>query len=597
MGAQRVRLVAAAILTIGLLAGGLLRVTPAVGAAGDLAPDFAGVGFRVDSFFADQRSGLARMGGGAEAAAVDAAGRMVAITGGPRRGTVTVARYLPDGQLDPSFGSGGAAVVQLFPVTENPNDPDDRNPYVSDAFIQADGMLVIAGGKEGRFGAGNSFLARIDLGSAALDPSFGTGGIVGLPGGTFAEGLTEDSSGRPVIAGYAQPGDIAFVARFTAAGAPDPSFGEGGLKRTFLRGVKGSAGGFGTVTAVGEEIVAASGLTEAAGGYVVRYLPDGQLDSGFGREGIARFFPDAPLFARTTALQQLPDGKLLVLADLSGPLFLTRLDRDGQVDRSFGFEGTVTATPKAAGDRNSEGFSPGGLAVEASGRIVVAGTLNGHNGGCYRPTARPPLPTPGCFPGTSDRLGIARYLPSGAADCSFGHRGVVLDKFAEGLERIGVANAFIDPPGRLLLAGAEGTEAQQGFLAAGIQLGPAPSRRLAAGVGLTAVTGSSWADPSLAELRRDRLRLLLRIRDPLANRCSPSDLAAKLVTPSSKPTVIARARDLVGEAGKGSLRFVFTEEGPALLHQRKGIRLRLVVTLRHGGGERQPVLRRKVLLR
>lgn len=595
MGVHRAGRIAAAILTIGLLAGALLRVPPAVGAAGDLAPDFAGVGFRVDSFFADQRTGLARMGGGAETAAVDSAGRLVAITGGPREGTVTVARYLPNGQLDASFGAGGAAVVRLFAATENPNDPDDHNPYVTGAYVQADGKLVLAGGKEGRFGTGKSFLARLDLTSAALDTSFGAGGVVGVPGETVAEGLAEDSSGRPVVAGRAYPGNVAFVARFTAAGAPDPSFGEGGLEHTFLPGVKGSAGGFGTVITVGDEIIAASDLTEAAGGFAARYQPDGQLDPGFGREGIARFLPDAPLFVRTIALQQLPDGKLLVLGDLTGPLFLTRLDRDGSVDRSFGFEGTVTATPKAASDRNSEGFSPGGLAVEASGRIVVAGTANGRHGGCYRAMSRPPQP--GCFPGTSDHLAVVRYLPSGAADCSFGHRGVAHYKFAEGLERIGVANSFIDPPGRLLLVGAEEAEAGQGFLAAGIELGPPPSRRLPVGVGPTEITGSSWANPSLAELRLDRLRLLLRIRDPLTRRCSPSDLAAKLVTPTDKPTVIARARDLVGQAGKGSLRFVLTEEAAALLRQREGIRLRLVVTLRHSGGERQPVLRRKVLLR
>lgn len=595
MGAQRLGRISAAILTIGLLVGTFMRVTLAMGAAGNLAPDFAGVGFRVDSFFAEQRTGLARMGGGAEVAAVDSAGRLVAITGGPRKGDVTVARYLPNGQLDPSFGAGGAAVVQLFAATENPNDPDDHNPYLTGAYIQADGALVIAGGKEGRFGVGKSFLARIDLTPAALDTSFGAGGIVGVPGETVAEGLTEDSGGRPVVVGYSQPGDVAFIARFTTAGAPDPSFGEGGLEHTFLPGVKGSAGGFETVITVGDEIIAASGLTEAAGGFAARYQPDGQLDPGFGREGVARFLRNAPLFARTDALQQLPDGRLLVLGDLGGPLFLTRLDRDGRVDRSFGSEGTVTATPKAASDRNSEGFSPGGLAVEGSGRIVVAGTANGRNGGCYRPMSRPPQP--GCFPGTSDHLAVVRYLPSGAADCSFGHRGVAHYKFAEGLERIGVANSFIDPPGRLVLAGSEEAEAGQGFLAAGIELGPAPSRRLPTRAGPVEVTGAGWADRSLAKLRRDQLRLLLRISDPLTRRCSPADLAAKLVTPTEKPTVIARARDLVGAAGKGSLRFVLTEEAAALLRGRKGIRLRLVVTLRHSGGERRPVLRRKVLLR
>lgn len=591
MGEQRLGAVFAVVLVASVLAGAILHTSPAAAAAGDLAPDFAGVGFRVDSFFADQRTGLARMNGGAQAAAVDASGRLLAIAGGPRRGTVTIVRYLPDGQLDPSFGAGGAAVVRVFAATEDPSDPNDRNPYIVGAYVQADGILVIAGGREGRWGAGAAFVARIDLASAAPDPTFGAGGISAVPGETVVEGLAEDGSGRPVVSGRAYPGDLAFVGRFSTAGELDASFGEGGLSITSLHDAKGNVGGFGPVATVGDEIVAATGLTEAAGGFVVRYLPDGGLDSGFGHNGIARFLPDAPLFVQTAALHPLPDGKLLVLGDLSGPLFLTRLDSNGSVDRGFGFKGTITAKPQAAAARYSEGFSPGGVAVEPDGRIVVAGTINGTAGGCYRAADRLAGPSPGCFPGSSDYLGLARYLPSGAADCSFGHGGVAHYKLAEGIERIQVAGAFVSPLGRLLLAGGEGSGATQGVLAAGVQLGSPPSQRLPASVGPTKVLAATWTGFSLAKLRQGRLRLLLRLRDPLAERCSPSDLAAKLVTPWSKPAVIARARDLVGKSGRGTLRFGLVKEAPKLLRGRKSIRLRVVVTLRHGGGERQPILR------
>ena len=598
MGAQRLRGIFVAVLTVGLLGGSLSHASPAAAAAGELDRSFAGVGFRVDSFFADQRTGLARMAGGAQAVAVDPAGRLIAITGGPRRGTVTIARYLPNGELDASFGSGGAAIVQLFPAIEDPNDPNDRNPFVADAYLQADGKLVIAGGREGGLGAGGSFIARIGLGSATLDPSFGVGGMVAVPGETVVGGLTEDSSGKPVVAGRFYPGYRAFVGRFTAAGAPDPSFGQGGQVVTFLPGVKGtSAGGFAPVVAVGDEIVAASAQAEASGGFAARYQHNGKLDPGFGDKGIARFLPDARMFVSSIALQPLPEGKLLVLGDRAGPLFLTRLDEDGKVDRGFGFGGTITATPKAATDNKSQGFSPGGLVVEPSGRIVVAGTINGSSGGCYRVAARRDRPTPGCFQGSSDHLAVARYLPSGAADCSFGHGGISRHDFASGLQRIGVAGAFIDPAGRLLLGGSEGTEGQQGFLAAAIQLGPPPRHRLRSSVGPTRVRGANWIDPSFAALRQGQLRLAVRIRDPLTRRCSPSDLAAKLVTLWSKPEVIARARKMVGMSGKGSLGFGLTEEAGKLLGQRKSMRLRLVLTLRHGGGERQPILRREILLR
>jgi uncharacterized delta-60 repeat protein len=70
-------------------------------------------------------------------------------------------RYLPDGSLDPSFGTEGK-VVTPFP----------GNAYAEDLAIEPDGAIVAAGG-----GAGYFALARYTT-QGRLDPTFGVRGKV-----------------------------------------------------------------------------------------------------------------------------------------------------------------------------------------------------------------------------------------------------------------------------------------------------------------------------------------------------------------------------------------------------------------------------------
>ncbi len=112
---------------------------------------------------------LTDFGGGSDdrgyALAVQSNGRIV--VAGTSSGNFAVARYLPSGALDPSFGTGGKATFD-FGGTDQ----------AYDVAIQADGKMVIAGDSSGA----GAVLRCNDVG--VLDGTFGSAGKVLLAAGT-----------------------------------------------------------------------------------------------------------------------------------------------------------------------------------------------------------------------------------------------------------------------------------------------------------------------------------------------------------------------------------------------------------------------------
>jgi uncharacterized delta-60 repeat protein len=191
-----------------------------------------------------------------------------------------LARYLPDGRLDPTFGTGGKVTTDLG--------GDER---FSALVLQPDGKLVAAG----------TVLARY-LPDGRLDPSFGGGGTVttdfgGLYDIVFALVLQPD--GKLVAAGE---GDFA-LARYLPDGQLDPSFGTGGMVTTDVGGLP-----FALVLQPDGTLVAAG----FAGGYnfgLVRYLPDGSLDATFGPvNALVAFQPIPATFDFTPDPTGCPEG-------------------------------------------------------------------------------------------------------------------------------------------------------------------------------------------------------------------------------------------------------------------------------------------------
>ncbi len=152
-----------------------------------------------------------------------------------------------------------------------------------------------------------------------------------------------------------------------------------------------------------------------------------------------------PLTGFATAVIQQPDGKILVAGESNGHFSLTRVTAPGALDTSFGVRGSVITTFGGNEDR------PNAISLLPDGRILLAGMSQ---------TA------------SSTRTALARYLPNGMPDSTFGVGGVKLitsGPAAGGQGGQGVRGASavaILPSGQIEIAGTTGTSTKQDWFIA-----------------------------------------------------------------------------------------------------------------------------------
>jgi len=156
---------------------------------------------------------------------------VVADDTGPTHG-FTIVRLLPGGGLDPEFAGTG---VVTTPIPS----PGTAKGASTDVIVQPDGRIVASGyGYDGSGMEADQKLAAVRyLANGKPDPSFGGAGT-GIfsqqiaAGPEWAERLAMTPSGKILLAGAYSPvpKDRSFaVMRLDANGAPDPTFGTGGL--------------------------------------------------------------------------------------------------------------------------------------------------------------------------------------------------------------------------------------------------------------------------------------------------------------------------------------------------------------------------------
>jgi uncharacterized delta-60 repeat protein len=127
------------------------------------------------------------------------------------------------GDLDPTFGNGGKVTTAI-------GSGNDRGSSVA---LQSDGKIVVAGYSDN--GSNYDFALMRYTVAGALDAGFGDGGKVTTSISSsydFGHSVAVQSDGKIVVAGYSggiYPANADFaLARYTAAGALDTSFGSGG---------------------------------------------------------------------------------------------------------------------------------------------------------------------------------------------------------------------------------------------------------------------------------------------------------------------------------------------------------------------------------
>jgi uncharacterized delta-60 repeat protein len=184
---------------------------------------------------------------------------------------------------------------------------------------------------------------RCLLSAGALDPTFGSGGVVTTSlsrGIDTAYAVLIQPNGKLVEAGIAN-GPMALV-RYNADGSLDSSFGSRG--QGFVVSKIG-AGSWISYAALDPGITDTSGneaIVEAGGSTVARFNPNGSIDTSFGNKGTVT----VPYTTAGVVVQQVGTSYDIVVAGDNGSAFeLTRFTSSGKLDTSFGSNGTAMLSP------------------------------------------------------------------------------------------------------------------------------------------------------------------------------------------------------------------------------------------------------------
>jgi uncharacterized delta-60 repeat protein len=314
----------------------------------------------------------------AQAVAVQSDGKIL-VAGFGQNGTTNtgvfnydfaLARYNTDGSLDTTFGNAGQVFAGSTVGT-------DRAYAV---LIQPDGKIVVAGHMIASNGINNDFAVARYLSTGAPDTSFGSGGVAALSisNRDFAYTAALQADGSIVLAGEvgddtADPSDVG-VARFTSAGVPDSTFGTGGSVRIDYSGIDESDEAESiAVQADGKIVVAGFTLSGVTLDYMVaRLTTDGSRDTTFGNGGhVITPFGTGQDFARALAIQS--DGAIVVAGSGSSNTVtdfgLVRYLPSGALDTSFDGDGLLGVDFFGAGD------SAEAIAIQPDSRIVAAGVV------------------------------------------------------------------------------------------------------------------------------------------------------------------------------------------------------------------------------
>src|SRR6185437_3540149 len=225
-----------------------------------------------------------------------------------------------------SFGAGGTVTTDIRGT--------DSSDAAWSVALQPDGKLVVAGSTAGP--SGDAFALARYTPTGALDTTFGSSGrvITGFGGDQdWAQAVAVQADGKIVAAGKTGHqccgGTFDFaLARYTAGGTPDTTFGTGGKVTTDFAGSTDNAHALviqadGKILAGGERLPGGNASGASFDFALARYQPGGALDPAFGAGGLVTTdFPGHNDHTYALALQQ--DGRVVAAGDSSPDFALAR---------------------------------------------------------------------------------------------------------------------------------------------------------------------------------------------------------------------------------------------------------------------------------
>lgn len=299
---------------------------------------------------------------------VQAGGRIIATARPNALDDFAIVGFTMAGALDAGYGDGGVVRVDFHGGID----------HALAIAVHGDGVLVAGSASSGGPALTEYGFVRLRS-DATLDPAFGSGGRAeagfGAPVPSRATAVAALPDGRVVSAGHAGAGftgrNVA-ITRHLADGRLDPSFGTGGRVTTDIAGGEDAAA---AIALQADQRLVVAGLVTSAGNRrigVMRYLADGSADPGFGSGGIA-IVDGGILGSEPPALALQADGRIVVAATAYGSggstdFLVLRLTAAGQLDTGFGNGGRVLVNPSGGRD-----FATA-LQVRGDGSILVAGS-------------------------------------------------------------------------------------------------------------------------------------------------------------------------------------------------------------------------------
>jgi uncharacterized delta-60 repeat protein len=260
-----------------------------------------------------------------------------------------------------------------------------------------------------------------------LDPNFGIGGRLTVPGAGEARAVMNSLNGDIITVGARQ--DASFHFQFGAtqhdlAGNPDDNFGTHGIATTSLGGAEDKPFDAdrrvdGSFVAVGQADPAGLANTDFG---VMSYTVDGQPDLNFGAAGFRTTdIAGHADGAKAVAIQS--DGKIVVagfaqISAVDSDFAIVRYNADGTLDTSWGGDGIVTT------DFGTQQDVVNGVARGANGAIIAVGNAG-------------------------EDIALARYLPDGTLDQTFDGDGKVVSDLGSD----DVANGVVVSSDTILVAG------------------------------------------------------------------------------------------------------------------------------------------------
>jgi uncharacterized delta-60 repeat protein len=373
------------------------------------------------SFSVDGRASAFPKGATGFGVAIDAKGRIL-VAGYTLDGDtdLALARFKPNGNLDPNFGGGDGRVSTDLGGTD----------YGFDIALAANGRIVVAGERDRQ--AGSRMVVAVYGPRGVLDRGFSRDGIafVGYDNELAgANAVAVSANGKIVVGGSTSNGQTSrwALARLRPNGARDRAFGGDGRVTV---DISPSAEQINDLTIVEGGKIVAVGSAEAGLSprvAIARFLIGGSLDRDFGKRGVK--VTDVANGADTAyGVSEQQGGELIVVGHVANggkaDWGVLRYGPNGRLDDAFHGDGIriLSFGPEYELAQAS--------AVQGNGRIVVVGRIRRSD---------------------DDHFGVVRLKPNGSYDLNFSGDGRLVVDFDGGSDT--ASDVLLQANGRIVVAG------------------------------------------------------------------------------------------------------------------------------------------------